>query len=266
MTPIRIQFEAIEDKRFLNGQVRDLVAEFRHRTRRYQSLAFTAQGLVAACIFFGIYIFGYYDEIKSTARTTEIEELKRMASREADLIRSTEFTIKGFRQQKDERDRRKPAPPPSPSSSQGARPETPVASQLTRDPLDLALEEATTNLARYVANEEQLRRRIAETLARPDDQTIFVITTRIGIVVMLLFFVKVLVATFHYYSRLSVFYQARADAVSTYQYLGDVTLAELAIIVSPDRVDFEKAPDPNDPPPLAFAKELADLRKRATAT
>ncbi|MEM9450282.1 MAG: sialidase family protein [Cyanobacteria bacterium P01_E01_bin.6] len=82
-------------------------------------------------------------------------------------------------------------------------------------------------------------------------QRISRIATRVAVIVLLIYLVQIMVNLFRYNTRLAAFYQARADAIDLLGVsnisLGtalNLTIADIATALSPDSVDFGKAPTP----------------------
>ena len=107
--------------------------------------------------------------------------------------------------------------------------------------------------------EAQAAAKIRNALAPTNDQLVLTLTTRIGSVLLLLFFAKILVSIFRYYVRLSMFYQSRADTLSLQHVDLNLTLTEIATLFSTESIDFEKSSEPNASAILAAIKELKSL-------
>ena len=85
--------------------------------------------------------------------------------------------------------------------------------------------------------------------------------TRIGAVLLLIFGVQVLINFYRYSLRLAAFYESRADAI---ELLDDSSLESLGSIVtclSPDLIDFGKAPNTPTQEILELAKSVGSLKK-----
>jgi len=96
-------------------------------------------------------------------------------------------------------------------------------------------------------------------------QRISRIVTRVAVIVLLIYLVQIMVNLFRYNTRLAAFYQARADAIELLAIsnvsLGtslNATIAEIAAALSPDNVDFGKAPTP---PSQQVIEMLGDAAK-----
>jgi hypothetical protein len=97
------------------------------------------------------------------------------------------------------------------------------------------------------------------------NQTSFLIstvTTRVGIVVLLLFLVQILVPLYRYNTKLAGFYDARADALELVDNDNSDGLDRLVTILSPDTLDFGKAPATPTQQALDAAKEVIASQKK----
>lgn len=68
--------------------------------------------------------------------------------------------------------------------------------------------------------------------------TISTVTTRVGIVLMLLFLMQTLVALYRYNTRLASFYDGRADALQLLSELNGTSMEALMSFLSAERLDF----------------------------
>ena len=78
-------------------------------------------------------------------------------------------------------------------------------------------------------------------------QTYFLVstvTTRVGIIVLLLFLVQILVPLYRYNMRLAAFYDARADAITLVENRPSEQLETLVSLLSAEAIDFGKSPVP----------------------
>lgn len=89
---------------------------------------------------------------------------------------------------------------------------------------------------------------------------ISIATTRIGIVILLLFLVQILVPLFRYYARLAAFFDSRADVLvlagSNYD-----DLEKLINALSTENIDFGKLPVPPTQSAYELAKEVISSQK-----
>lgn len=238
-------------------QVRELTAEFRRRSRAHRFMAFGAQILITLSIFGGIYLFGFAGQIAADERRTlvAISSDAVTATRKIRDISELELS----RAQADLFVARK-----SLSEQNTPRNDQLLSVQLEVERLERKIAAEKSNIATSHEVEAQAMKQM-NTTASSQDQTILAITTKVGSVLLLLFFVKVLVSIFRYYSRLSIFYDSRADAFASYASLAPMTLLELTSLISPDSLDFERAADAPEPPSLTLVKELASLRGKGGA-
>ena len=105
------------------------------------------------------------------------------------------------------------------------------------------------NKARYVEmidSQERRLEKLNETLAETKTaDTLFVVSTlatRLGAAALLLFLIQILVPMYRYNARLVAFYHARADVLQLCDKQDPGYLNELAGVLSPDAVEFGKAP------------------------
>lgn len=96
------------------------------------------------------------------------------------------------------------------------------------------------------------------------EQTFYLIstaTTRLGIVVLLLFLVQILVPLYRYNTKLAAFYDARADALNLVS--DDPSgFEQIVNILSPDTVDFGKSPAAPTQQAFEFAKEVVTSQRK----
>jgi hypothetical protein len=91
------------------------------------------------------------------------------------------------------------------------------------------------------------------------------ITTRIGIVVLLLFLVQILVPLYRYNIKLSGFYEARANALELLELVDDKNddaLERLVSVFSPDSLEFGKAPATPTQQAIDMAKDVIGSYKK----
>ena len=103
--------------------------------------------------------------------------------------------------------------------------------------------------ARYkeqINSQERRLEKLNETLAETKTaDTLFVVSTlatRLGAAALLLFLIQILVPMYRYNARLVAFYHARADVLQLCDKQDPGYLNELAGVLSPDAVEFGKAP------------------------
>jgi len=233
-------------------RIQELCAEFRRRSRGHRAMAFAAQGIITLSIFGGIYLFGFAGQIAAGERRILIEVSGEAVKQVRSLREVSENNL--FRAESEMR------------ALKATRLSPQIEDSLNTESLRLKgrIESERANIAASQEAEAQAMRQISQT-AINNDQTILAITTKIGSVLLLLFFVKVLVSIFRYYSRLATFYDSRADALASFMYLAPMSLAELSALISPDSLDFERSPDSPEPPSLTLIKELAALRGKGAA-
>jgi len=261
-------------------EVADLMYSFRRRATELKHLALFAQFLIAVSIFGGIYTFGFASQIAAEAKFNELKDLTQTVDKLVYQRQATEAEIV--------------AQLPSAGQSQsGANSSIGQASSPQKPPIRIpgdanrlstfesrlaerkdetdekAIQarrsylDGQLNLAR--AAEEAARQRLIRAVSPANDEVILTITTKVGSVLLLLFFVRILVSIFRYYIRLSMFYQSRADALSITRATLPLSVSELAAIVSPEKVEFEKAIDAPEEVSLPMVKELAALRGKGSA-
>lgn len=96
-------------------------------------------------------------------------------------------------------------------------------------------------------------------------KTLYIIsisTTRIGIVVLLLFLVQILVPLYRYNVKLAAFYDARADALTLVENQSTEELERLVCVLSPDVVDFSKPPESPTQQAFELVKEVIALKNK----
>lgn len=83
--------------------------------------------------------------------------------------------------------------------------------------------------------------------------TLIVLTaTRIGAIFLSVYVIQILITVYKYYARLNAFYSGRAIAL---QGVGDDKAEELLVTLSPENIDFSKAPNLPYEKVLELAKE-----------
>ncbi len=96
-------------------------------------------------------------------------------------------------------------------------------------------------------------------------QLISTVVTRFGVVILLLFLVKILVPLYKYNTKLSAFYDARADAVELFtiknEEINEDSLEIIMRILSPDGVDWGNSPNTPTDKTIDLAKSIVDRTK-----
>jgi prefoldin subunit 5 len=91
------------------------------------------------------------------------------------------------------------------------------------------------------------------------------IATRIGTIILILFLVQILVPLYRYNTRLATYYEARADALLLVDLGQESNLEKLVSLLSPDTLDFSKAPATPTQQAVDWAKEiLSSQREKIT--
>lgn len=90
-------------------------------------------------------------------------------------------------------------------------------------------------------------------------QTYFLVstvTTRVGIIVLLLFLVQILVPLYRYNIRLAAFYDSRADAITLVENRPSEQLETLVSLLSAEAIDFGKSPVPPTQQALELVRDM----------
>jgi len=107
------------------------------------------------------------------------------------------------------------------------------------------LEAEISNKRNYQQNNEQNQIYLIST-----------VTTKIGSVMILLFLVQILVTLYRYNTRLSAYYDARADALELVSGQSIADLEQIIKALSPEGIDFGKTPSSPAEQAVELAKEI----------
>jgi hypothetical protein len=91
--------------------------------------------------------------------------------------------------------------------------------------------------------------------------SIAILSGRIAAILLLMFLAKVLVGTYRHIIRLSVYYQARADALEFCRNKSPQLLLQLASVFSPEKIEFGKDATVADTDVIAVIKDSAKSEK-----
>ena len=254
----RIRGASASDSSLEKSDLRSLLIEFRIRSAGYARQSYLSQAFICICIFGGIFLFWYSDRIALENRIREITSIGLEIDGHNEMILKTEKYAQNL---KKEQDALLPESPP------GGAQRLPDDSQIEylnrrlkdiRDRIFLA-EAQITDMKSKLGTLERYRdvRR-----TEPQEQVAIAVATKIGSVLLLLFFVRVLVSIFRYHSRLAIFFQARADALGNQHLVEGLKISEFVALISPDAVEFEKTPDSPDPPVITLFKEVLAARAK----
>ncbi len=224
----------------LHRDVQDLITELHRRSAFYRRIAVVAQGFVAASIVGGLALFYYTQTLETLFRDQAIYSKSLTIHKESTLRKEVEDNVRalGFEAR----------------SIANPRAGEPVDTIRLRQVND-KIQDAEADIARRKKVEAALSKERDEILGQTTDRMLLIVATKIGGVLLILYFIRVLVVLLKYYWRLSVFYQSRADSLRSYRHITTVSLLELSQILSPDAIDMEKTPDPPDPSSLAAQKD-----------
>lgn len=90
---------------------------------------------------------------------------------------------------------------------------------------------------------------------------ISIVTTKVGIIVLLLFLVQILVPLYRYFTRLSFFYDSRADILELVGETSEFDLEKLLSIFSPETINFGKEPVPITQHAVEAVKNIISSQK-----
>jgi hypothetical protein len=233
--PALRKYRAAEDVRFKEGlypsehpMINAIILSLKHRARRLYFQAQLVLLLILGTLGAGIYVFATAERLTRTPITRISEALER-TRREISMYRTELSEI--------------PAPAAGATSS------------------------VINNQVLGILTELQPQIEAAQktVVSRADDFTtsslVSTLSTRVGIVLMILFLVQILVTMYRYNSRLAAHLEGRAVALQLASLQQDQKwqITELINLFSGDSVDFGKLP------PTAI-QSFADLLKQAAAT
>ena len=219
----------IDDKPLVvDGEARALIVHsLRLRARRLQNTARSVLFLIVATLFGGTAVFltaGESARGESDPRRVVLSELERSISRLRSTARAAAVAA---------------------AVAESSRAEV-AADAAAADAAAVAA--AAAAAAKELNDAEQERNELAAEIATtPGTQdnvpayAISVLSTRVGSVLLLVFLVQILTTLYRYNTRLSAFLDARADALQLAG-VGRTRFAQLVKLLSPDTVDYGRAP------------------------
>ena len=237
------------------SELRVLLRVLRTRAAFYSRLSIIAQAMVAACIFGGIFLFWYADNLSAASRTRELASLSAEIEREERNLTQSNENLKARQDEQFNLQRRN-----TPNAANASADPQYVTQQL-RD-VDLMITRLLEEAARTKSNIKQLEKQREERRSEPQEQVALAVATKVGSVLLLLFFVRVLVNIFRYYARLAIFFQARVDAIENHHLMERASIEEAINVLSPENLDMDRAPDSPESPALTLAKEVLAARSK----
>lgn len=254
---------------FRNRQaIKELVIDLRDRANHFEKMAYICAFLVTLCIFGGIYIFWYSDKITDQFRQSLLTKLSDEFIAERQNIQLEEHAISANRAEISVLQKyQKPTQTKQPSvsslssSTNDLQPIIHDANEQRIIDLTMNIQRSQDRIKSSEQNLKQIENRRTEIYKKPDEEIALAITTKVGSVLLLLFFLRVLVSIFRYYSRLASFFQSRSDAINCYQAIPELKITEFSDFIFPGIVDFEKSVENQEIPGMALAKELITTKK-----
>ncbi|MFZ6181290.1 hypothetical protein [Nannocystis pusilla] len=230
--------------------LRNLASDLRRRAAFLRMQCLVVLVAIVAAIGVGVWVFVRADTFGHLARTETLmrDILTRMVETREKIAAANDFI-----QQKDD----KPAPIIAEELSEPKRNQE-GASELIRDLL-IRQEQMAVRLTDEFAKLQESTAFQAE--SRFETYLISTFSTRVGIVLMLLFLVQILVALYRYNSRLASSYDAHADAVTMQIYAPHLSLEQLSDFFASRLMDFGKSPkSPSESIHETVKETLAALR------
>lgn len=218
-------------------------------------------------IFGGIYVFGFASQFIAEAKQIQYTGLTATLD---SIRRQKQSTERELGTQKVQLDayvkRRAELLAAQQSSSPGIGRNIDENAEYDKKLLESKVDSKAEELRNLSEAETRAAEKIKDALAPTNDQLVLTLTTKIGSVLLLLFFARILVSIFRYYVRLSMFYQSRADVLALQHLDLPLNLAELASLLSTEALDFEKSTETLSDSYIPFVKQLQALHEKTNVS
>lgn len=252
----------------MSPEIQTIIQELRSRAKAYRTFALAAQVLLVVAIFGGIYFFGYAGQFIAEAKqsqylgvTSTLDTIRRQKQVTERELADNKLTLDAYIKRRADMlaNQRQATPTPGQNLPD-------VNAEYEKKLLTDKVDGKTETLRNLTDAESRAAEKIKEVLAPANEQLALTLTTKIGSVLLLLFFAKILVSIFRYYIRLASFYQSRADVFSILHLNLSLEPAELTILLSTETLDFEKGNETNPDSLIALLKQLQTFQEKLTSS